>query len=60
MQGGVFRDRIHTGTGGVPMEGSRANPDQLLRAIQKQDEAATQGHLTIFFGYAAGVWERPI
>ena len=37
------------------MEPPRANPDELLRAIQSQDRAAAQGHLKIFFGYAAGV-----
>ena len=33
----------------------RANPDELLRAIEREDEAGRRGHLKIFFGYAAGV-----
>lgn len=33
----------------------RANPDELLRAIEREDEASHRGHLKIFFGYAAGV-----
>lgn len=37
------------------METPRANPDELLRAIQSDDRAAAKGHLKIFFGYAAGV-----
>lgn len=34
---------------------ARPNPDKLLEAIQKEDEARHRGHLKIFFGYAAGV-----
>lgn len=37
------------------LESRRANPDELLRTIQKQEEASRRGHLKIFFGYAAGV-----
>ncbi len=33
----------------------RQNPDELLKAIQKETECQTRGHLKIFFGYAAGV-----
>lgn len=37
------------------MDEIRANPDELLRAIQNEEREKTQGHLKIFFGYAAGV-----
>ena len=37
------------------METPRANPDELLRAIQSEDEKEQTGNLKIFFGYAAGV-----
>lgn len=37
------------------MEEMRANPDELLKRIIKETEAVRQGHLKIFFGYAAGV-----
>ena len=33
----------------------RQNPDQLLKAIQDEEENQNKGHLKIFFGYAAGV-----
>lgn len=33
----------------------RANPDELLRAAEREDRASRRGHLKIFFGYAAGV-----
>ena len=36
---------------------TRINPDQLLAAIQKEEdpERHRRGHVKIFFGYAAGV-----
>ena len=34
---------------------SRHNPEQLLKAIQADEENRNKGHLKIFFGYAAGV-----
>lgn len=37
------------------MDETRANPDELLRAIRKEDNAKKRGHFKIFFGYAAGV-----
>lgn len=37
------------------MELPRANPDELLRSIKSETKQAKQGHLKIFFGYAAGV-----
>lgn len=37
------------------MEETRANPDDLLRAIENETRDALEGHLKIFFGYAAGV-----
>lgn len=37
------------------MEVLRANPDELLRAIQEENSPKTIGRLKIFFGYAAGV-----
>lgn len=37
------------------MEDARRDPDELLRAIQKEEDRKTRGHLKIFFGYAAGV-----
>jgi len=36
------------------LDGTRANPDSQLKAIEKEDEATRRGHLKIFFGYAAG------
>ncbi|WP_040197061.1 sensor histidine kinase [Candidatus Soleaferrea massiliensis] len=33
----------------------RADPDELLKAIRQEQEQKRQGHLKIFFGYAAGV-----
>ena len=36
------------------LDDTRANPDTLLKAIEKEDEASRRGHLKIFFGYAAG------
>lgn len=41
--------------GRIEMEVRRQNPEALLRAIQKDEDAAYGGHLKIFFGYAAGV-----
>ena len=37
------------------MEEERKNPDQLLKAIQQEEQKQKRGHLKIFFGYAAGV-----
>ena len=37
------------------MDNIRANPDDILKRIQKETEEATRGQLKIFFGYAAGV-----
>lgn len=37
------------------MELTRQNPDQLLKVIQQEETGKKQGHLKIFFGYAAGV-----
>ena len=37
------------------MENPRQDPDQLLRAIRKEESHESQGKLKIFFGYAAGV-----
>lgn len=37
------------------MDESRQNPDELLKAIHKEEEQQKKGHLKIFFGYAAGV-----
>lgn len=37
------------------MEHPRVNPDELLRTIQEEEQKRQQGHLRIFFGYAAGV-----
>lgn len=34
---------------------NRHDPDQLLKAIQADEENRNKGHLKIFFGYAAGV-----
>lgn len=34
---------------------TRANPDELLKSIKNEELNASRGHLTIFFGYAAGV-----
>ena len=36
-------------------DAGRSNPDELLKAIKREDDAKTRGHLKIFFGYAAGV-----
>ena len=33
----------------------RQDPDQLLRAIRKEESSEGYGKLKIFFGYAAGV-----
>ena len=41
--------------GGDRMGENRHNPDQLLKAIQADEENRNKGHLKIFFGYAAGV-----
>lgn len=37
------------------MEEKRHTPEQLLKAIQEEEQKKTRGHLKIFFGYAAGV-----
>lgn len=37
------------------MEEKRTRPEELLRQIQKEEEASRRGRLKIFFGYAAGV-----
>lgn len=37
------------------MNENRQNPDQLLKAIQEEEQHEARGHLKIFFGYAAGV-----
>ena len=37
------------------MENPRQDPDQLLRAIRKEESHESQGKQKIFFGYAAGV-----
>jgi two-component system sensor histidine kinase KdpD len=37
------------------MMDTRANPDELLKAIQSEQRNPNTGHLKIFFGYAAGV-----
>lgn len=34
---------------------ARTNPDLLLKTIEDAEHDASRGHLTIFFGYAAGV-----
>ena len=36
------------------MEQQRQSPEQLLRAIQREEGERHRGHLKIFFGYAAG------
>ena len=46
----VFRNRRRMG-----VEPPRKNPDQLLRAIRKEESGEGYGKLKIFFGYAAGV-----
>jgi two-component system sensor histidine kinase KdpD len=33
----------------------RSNPDELLRTIKNETQRTGSGHLTIFFGYAAGI-----
>ena len=37
------------------MYDTRANPDELLKTIQTEDQNRQRGRLKIFFGYAAGV-----
>lgn len=37
------------------MDDQRANPHQLLKRLQMQEEGQSRGQLKIFFGYAAGV-----
>ena len=37
------------------MERPRQDPEQLLRAISREEATEKKGHLKIFFGYAAGV-----
>ena len=37
------------------MEVLRANPEEILKKINKETMAQNEGHLKIFFGYAAGV-----
>ncbi len=37
------------------MDENRQNPDELLKAIRKEEQNQSRGHLKIFFGYAAGV-----
>ena len=37
------------------MNMQRQDPDQLLKAIQQEENNEKRGHLKIFFGYAAGV-----
>ena len=37
------------------MDEQRANPDELLRVIRREEKSVGLGRLTIFFGYAAGV-----
>lgn len=37
------------------MDDIRANPDEILKKISQESVAENQGHLKIFFGYAAGV-----
>lgn len=37
------------------MDIMRLNPDEILKKINEETEAVNQGHLKIFFGYAAGV-----
>ena len=37
------------------MERPRQDPEQLLRAISREEATEKKGHLNIFFGYAAGV-----
>ena len=36
------------------LDDTRANPDSLLKVVEKEAEASRRGHLKIFFGYAAG------
>lgn len=38
----------------MDMEAQRQDPEELLRAIQEEEESARRGKLKIFFGYAAG------
>ncbi|MGN0152742.1 MAG: DUF4118 domain-containing protein [Wujia sp.] len=37
------------------MEEIRQNPEQLLQAVNREEQEKGRGHLKIFFGYAAGV-----
>lgn len=37
------------------MKDIRMDPDEILKEINKNDDAKQKGHLKIFFGYAAGV-----
>lgn len=37
------------------MNEKRADPDELLRVITKEEKCQKRGHLKIYFGYAAGV-----
>ena len=39
----------------IEMAEIRQNPDELLRAIQREEDNGKRGRLKIFFGYAAGV-----
>lgn len=40
---------------GEKMKEQRQNPDELLRAVCREEQKARKGHLKLFFGYAAGV-----
>ncbi|PWM45713.1 MAG: histidine kinase [Clostridiales bacterium] len=37
------------------MDDIRANPDEILKNIERSSKVTNRGHLKIFFGYAAGV-----
>ena len=37
------------------MEEKKNKPDEILRVIQEDEQSSKNGHLKIFFGYAAGV-----
>src|SRR4051812_29959552 len=37
------------------MESDRSNPDDLLKAIKREESSRKQGHLKIFLGMCAGV-----
>lgn len=41
--------------GGEKVDELRANPEDILKKIKEDTKAETEGHLKIFFGYAAGV-----